>query len=155
MQPPKPKDLIHPEISLLPLVDIYLVLMIVLLVVGPMVRAGSAKPGQPEGQPGRPGAGAKTAGAAAAPGMLALDEPQLAVSVESDGSLYVDGRQVKHADLQAVLGEIWSLTPNRPVMVKGDRRVRYEQVRWVLQSVNAAGFRRAGLTIDARAGRKR
>ena len=146
MQPPKPKDLIHPEISLLPLVDIYLVLMIVLLVVGPMVRAGSAKPVQP----GQPGARAKTAGAAAAPGMLALDEPQLAVSVESDGSLYVDGRQVKHADLQAVLGEIWSLTPNRPVMVKGDRKVRYEQVRWVLQSVNAAGFRRAGLTIDAR-----
>lgn len=143
MQAPKPKDLIHPEISLLPLIDIYLVLMIVLLVVGPMVRAGSARPGQPETR-------AKAAGTAAASGVLALDEPQLAVSVESDGSLYVDGRHVKQADLQSVLGEIWSLTPNRPVMVKGDRRVRYEQVRWVLQSVNAAGFRRAGLTVDAR-----
>ncbi len=150
MRPPKPKDLVHPEISLLPLIDIYLVLMIVLLVVGPMVRSGSAKPAQPGTQTKN-----KTAGAAAAPGVLSLDEPQLAVSIESDGSLYVDGRLVKQADLQKVLGEIRLLTPNRPVMVKGDRRVRYEQVRWVLQSVNAAGFRRAGLTVDARPARKR
>ena len=142
MRPPKPKDLVHPEISLLPLIDIYLVLMIVLLVVGPMVRSGSAKPEQP-------GTESKKAGAAAS-GVLSLDEPQLAVSIESDGSLYVDGRLVKQADLQKVLGEIQLLTPNRPVMVKGSRRVRYEQVRWVLQSVNAAGFRRAGLTVDAR-----
>lgn len=141
----KPKDLVQPEISLLPLIDVYLVLLIVLLVIGPMVRAGSARPEQP-GQ----AKAAKAGAAAAGPGMIALDEPQLAVSIESDGSLYVDGRHVKQADLQKVLGEIWSLTPNRPVMVKGDRRVRYEQVRWVLQSVNAAGFRRAGLTVDAR-----
>lgn len=143
MRPPKPKDLIQPEISLLPLIDVYLVLMIILLVVGPMVRAGLAKPAQP-------GTRENLAGTAAAPGVLSLDEPQLGVSIESDGSLYVDGRLVKQADLQKVLGEIRLLTPNRPVMVKGDRRVRYEQVRWVLQSVNAAGFRRAGLTVDAR-----
>lgn len=152
MRPPKPKDLVHPEISLLPLIDIYLVLMIVLLVVGPMVRSGSAKPAQPGTQ-----VRTKTAGtAAAAPsGVFSLDEPQLGVSIESDGRLYVDGRFVKQADLQKVLGEIRLLTPNRPVMVKGDRRVRYEQVRWVLQSVNAAGFRRAGLTVDARSPRTR
>jgi hypothetical protein len=34
--------------------------------------------------------------------------------------------------------------------VKGDRHVRYAQVRWVLQSVNAAGFRRAGLVAGRR-----
>lgn len=148
MQTPKPKDLVQPEISLLPLVDVYLVLMIVLLVIGPMVRAGSARPDQPAR--GKTAAMASRGGGAASAGVLALDEPQLAVSIEADGSLYVDGRLVKQADLQTVLGEIWSLTPNRPVMVKGSRRVRYEQVRWVLQSVNAAGFRRAGLTVDAR-----
>lgn len=146
MRPPKPKDLIHPEISLLPLIDVYLVLLIVLLVIGPMIRAGSAKPEPPAARAGAAAAGGASRGA----GVLALDEPQLAVSIESDGSLYVDGKLVKQADLQTVLGEIWALTPNRPVMVKGDRRVRYEHVRWVLQSVNAAGFRRAGLTVGPR-----
>jgi biopolymer transport protein TolR len=129
-------DLIQPEISLKPLVDVCLVLAIVLLVVAPMLRTGA------EAAPSR-----KPANGAARPtaSVLALDEPQLAISMEADGTLYVDGRRVAVRQLQSVLGEIWSITPNRPVLVKGDRRLRYEQVRWLLQSVSAAGFRRAGL----------
>jgi biopolymer transport protein ExbD len=72
------------------------------------------------------------------------------VEILADGSLTVDGKPVDQTELHRVLGEVWSLTPNRPVIVKGDRHVRYAQVRWVLQSVNAAGFRRAGLTADRR-----
>lgn len=128
-------DLIQAEINLMPLIDVCLVLLIVLLVVFPMVRATAA-----------PAPKAKSP----ASGVLALDDPQLPVEILADGSLTVDGRPVAQAELQKVLGEIWTLTPNRPVIVKGDRRVRYSQVRWVLQSVNAAGFRRAGLTADRR-----
>lgn len=137
MQRPK-HDLVQAEINLMPLIDVCLVLMIILLVVFPMVRVTAAPALSEEAKP------------APSPGVLALDEPQLAVSILADGSLVVDGQPVSHADLQKTLGEIWSLTPNRPVLVKGDRHVRYAQVRWVLQSVNAAGFRRAGLAADAR-----
>ncbi|MFL6201729.1 MAG: ExbD/TolR family protein [Thermoanaerobaculia bacterium] len=133
---PKHHDLIQAEINLMPLIDVGLVLIIVLLVVFPMVKA-SASP-------------ALKTGAKPVPGVLALEEPQLAVAILADGSLTVDGKPVDQAGLQRKLGEIWSLTPNRPVIVKGDRHVRYAQVRWVLQSVNAAGFRRAGLTADRR-----
>jgi biopolymer transport protein TolR len=141
-RPPK-HDLIQPEISLKPLVDVCLVLAIILLVVAPMLRTGAeaALPRKPNGAT-RPVAS-----------VLALDEPQLAISMEADGSLYVDGRRVAVRQLQSVLGEIWSVTPNRPVLVKGDRHLRYEQVRWLLQSVSAAGFRRAGLASDRRPGR--
>lgn len=130
-------DLIQPEISLKPLVDVCLVLAILLLVVAPMLRNGAEA------------ASPKTAKSASSP-VLALDEPQLAISMEADGTLYVDGRKVNQRELQRVLGEIWSLTPNRPVLVKGDRKLRYEQVRWLLQSVSAAGFRRAGLASERR-----
>ena len=129
-------DLIQAEINLMPLIDVCLVLLIVLLVVYPMVRATAAPAPKP--------------GPASAPGVLALDEPQLPVEILADGSLTVDGKPVEQAELQRELREIWNLTPNRPVIVKGHRRVRYAQVRWVLQSVNAAGFRRAGLTADRR-----
>ena len=135
---PTTHDLIQAEINLMPLIDVGLVLVIVLLVVFPMVKA-TASPA------------VKKAGAAAsAPGVLALDEPQLPVEILADGSLTVDGKPVEQTELYRVLGEIRSLTPNRPVIVKGDRKVRYAQVRWVLQSVNAAGFRSAGLTADRR-----
>lgn len=135
MRPPK-HDLIEPEISLKPLADVCLVLAIILLVVAPMLRTGAEA---------APSKSAKAAGP-----VLAIDEPQLAISMEADGTLYVDGRKVSLRDLQGVLGKIWSLTPNRPVLVKGDRKLRYEQVRWLLQSVSAAGFRRAGLASDRR-----
>ncbi len=135
MRPPK-HDLIEPEISLKPLADVCLVLAIILLVVAPMLRTGAE-------------ASSPTSPKVAGP-VLAIDEPQLAISMEADGTLYVDGRKVSLRDLQGVLGEIWSLTPNRPVLVKGDRHLRYEQVRWLLQSVSAAGFRRAGLASDRR-----
>lgn len=136
MRPPK-HDLIEPEISLKPLVDVCLVLAILLLVVAPMLRTGAE-------------AAPKPAQKTQASSVLALDEPQLAISMEADGTLYVDSRKVSQRELQGVLGEIWSLTPNRPVLVKGDRKLRYEQIRWLLQSVNAAGFRRAGLASDRR-----
>lgn len=130
---PLKHDLVQAEISLAPLIDVSLVLLIVLLVVFPMVKATAA-----------PGRNAKPA--PASPGVLAIEEPQLPIEILADGSLTVDGEPVAQADLHKKLAEIWAITPNRPVVVKGDRRVRYAQVRWVLQSVNAAGFRRAGLT---------
>ncbi|MEA2561478.1 MAG: Biopolymer transport protein ExbD/TolR [Acidobacteriota bacterium] len=130
-------DLIQAEINLMPLIDVCLVLVIVLLVVFPMVKATAASPAVKKTE-------------ASTPGVLALEEPQLPVEILADGSLTVDGKPVGQAELHRVLGEIWSLTPNRPVIVKGARHVRYAQVRWVLQSVNAAGFRRAGLTADRR-----
>lgn len=133
-------DLIQAEINLMPLIDVGLVLVIVLLVVFPMVKA-TASPALKDKE---------TETEAPTPSVLALDEPQLPVEILADGSLTVDGKPVDQADLHGVLGEIWSLTPNRPVIVKGDRHVRYAQVRWVLQSVNAAGFRRAGLIAARR-----
>jgi biopolymer transport protein TolR len=136
MRPPR-HNLIEPEISLKPLADVCIVLAILLLVVAPMLRTG-AEAALP-----------RAARQPAAPA-LALDEPQLAISMEADGTLYVDGRQVPVRKLQSVLGEIRSIAPDRPVLVKGDRRLRYEQVRWLLQSVSAAGFRRAGLAQEKR-----
>jgi biopolymer transport protein TolR len=132
-------DLIQAEINLMPLIDVCLVLAIVLLVVFPMVKATAS--------PAALKTGVKPV---SAPDVLALEEPQLPVEILADGSLTVDGKPVDQTELHRVLGEVWSLTPNRPVIVKGDRHVRYAQVRWVLQSVNAAGFRRAGLTADRR-----
>jgi biopolymer transport protein ExbD len=136
-------DLVGAEISLLPLIDVCLVLMIILLVVVPMVRVGTAE-ALPEtakgGQPASPQPGSPN------PNILSLDDPQLKVTIHADGRLVVDGRFVEANDLQKTLGEIWAVSPDRPVIIEGDRRLRYAQVRWVLQSVNAAGFRRAGVT---------
>ncbi|HYN21539.1 MAG TPA: biopolymer transporter ExbD [Thermoanaerobaculia bacterium] len=137
-------DLIEAEISLTPLIDVCLVLMIILLVVVPMVRVGIAETPEAAAK-GRDRTAAPPQPGSPNPNVLSLEDPQLAVAILADGSLVVDGRFVEPKDFQKTLGEIWSASPDRPVIIKGHRRLRYEQVRWVLQSVNAAGFRRAGL----------
>ncbi len=148
---PLKHNLIEPEISLKPLFDVSLVLVIMLLVVAPMLRTGVEASAPVQG-PNRSSRGA--AAPAAVPGappaapVLSIEDPQLALAMEADGTLYMDGHPVALRELQSKLGEIYSLTPNRPVIVKGARRLRYEQIRWILQSVSAAGFRRAGLAAD-------
>lgn len=128
---PTKHDLIQAEINLMPLIDVGLVLVIILLVVFPMVKATAAPAPKPASSP--------------TSGVLALEEPQLRVEVLDDGSLIVDGEPVAQAELQKKLREIWSLTPNRPVILKVDRHVRYAQVRSVLHSAHAAGFGSAGV----------
>lgn len=139
-------DLIEAEISLTPLIDVCLVLMIILLVVVPMVRVGIAE--TPETAKGKARTAASQRPGSSTGSVLSLDDPQLAVAILADGRLVVDGRFVEAKDFHKTLGEIWAVSPNRPVVIQGHRRLRYEQVRWVLQSVNAAGFRRAGLMAD-------
>ncbi len=158
---PLKHNLIEPEISLKPLFDVSLVLVIILLVVAPMLRTGAEASSRAKG-PSPPRSGISGARSLAgppgpsgpsrtpAPLVFPIEDPQLPISMEADGSLYVDGRPVALHQFQSVLAEIAVLTPHRPVLVKGDRRLRYEQVRWVLQSVSAAGFRRAALAADPR-----
>jgi len=40
--------------------------------------------------------------------------------------------------------------PNRPVLVQGDRRVRYGQVRQLMGEIYRAGFQRVALIMDTR-----
>jgi len=134
MERPRPlkHDLVEAEINVMPLIDVCLVLMIILLVVFPMVRVTAAP-------------AVKTPAKPAAGGVMALEQPKLAVEILADGSLTVDGEPVPQAELHTKLREIWTLTPNRPVVLKVDKRVRYAQVRWVLRSAYAAGFGSAGI----------
>lgn len=131
MKRPLKHDLVEAEINVMPLIDVCLVLLIILLVVFPMVRVTAAPAAK---------APAKPTG-----GVMALEEPKLAVQILADGSLTVDGEPVPQTELQKKLREIWTLTPNRPVVLKVDKRVRYAQVRWVLRSAYAAGFGSAGI----------
>src|ERR1044071_716459 len=91
-------DLVQAEINLIPWIDVCLVVAIVLLVVFPRVKATAS--------PAALKAGAKPV---SAPGVLALEEPQLPVEILADGSLTVDGKPVDQAGLQRVLREVWSL----------------------------------------------
>jgi biopolymer transport protein ExbD len=41
-----------------------------------------------------------------------------------------------------------AIAPDRPVVVQGDRRLRYGQVRLILELIQQAGFRNVGLIAE-------
>jgi biopolymer transport protein TolR len=132
MTRPRPLRIVHHEISLLPLVDCCLVLVILFVVVLPLTGVPSP--------PRKP--------AASTAARMVDTGPKISVLILADGSIDIEGRHVQARELPAVLDEVRSVSPDRPAVVQGDRHVRYRQVLAVLQALNAAGFRRASLVTE-------
>jgi biopolymer transport protein TolR len=125
---------IRSEITVTPLVDVCLVLLIIFMVVAPILNAG-VKVDLP-----------KTAKVPPLPG----DQSQLAVSIAADGGVYVRSNRVADADLAGFLTAIHDAEPDREVIVRGDRRLGYERVSEVLAILSEAGFKRVGLVTERR-----
>jgi len=54
---------------------------------------------------------------------------------------------VAREELAKLLVALHAAGPDRPVLVKGDRRLRYRQVRELMGELYRAGFRRVSLMI--------
>jgi biopolymer transport protein TolR len=122
------------DINVTPLVDVCLVLLIIFMVVTPLL--GKAKVKLPETRD---------------PEAMPEQKGQLTVSIQEDGALSLGAeRQTDAASLAAALRAAHDRSPEQAVVVKGDRRLTYGEVRQVLRRVNESGFTHAGLAADKR-----
>jgi biopolymer transport protein TolR len=120
------------EINVTPLVDVCLVLLIIFMVVTPMLQKG-VDVALPE---------------TVDPAKMPEGQKQITISIKSDGSVFVQQNWVTNENLPAALKEIHDQNPEKTVVVKGDRRLKYKDVRKVMRIINEAGFTRVGLVID-------
>src|SRR6266545_2003536 len=127
----KPKMVadVKSDINVTPLVDVCLVMLIIFMVVTPMLQKGVdvmlPQTNQPEKMP--------------------EGQKQLTISIKQDGHVFVNQNWVPDENLEAELAKIHNQTPDKDVVIKGDRRLKYKQVRKLMQQVNEAGFPRVGL----------
>ena len=81
--------------------------------------------------------------ASAAP---SLAKPQTkAITVTNDGKIFLDTVPVTLAELQQRLVQQMSLTPDFPVVVKGDSQTQYQNVMDVLDLLGRLGITQVGL----------
>jgi TolR protein len=125
---------VRSDINVTPLVDVCLVLLIIFMVVTPLLQKG-VNVTLPE---------------TVNPEKMPENEKQLEVSIKSDGNVFVGQNWVPNDNLPDTLKEIYTNNPDRQVVVKGDRRLKYKEVRKVMRLLNEAGFTRVGLITDKR-----
>jgi len=123
---------LHSDINVTPFVDVCLVLLIIMMVVTPLMVTG-----MPVHLP-----------AARSAGATAEDSRQLPITVNADGTLYVDAAVIRGEQLAAELQRRHDAHPERPVLVRGDVSVRYGEVAAVVDACRLAGFKDVALATD-------
>ncbi len=119
------------DINVTPLVDVCLVLLIIFMVVTPMLQTGVPVQLPETGNPDKYPENAK----------------QLKITITDDGKIFFskDDWIPSTAELQRRMTDINRETPDKEVVVKADRRLKYKDVREVMKAINEAGFTRVGL----------
>ena len=119
------------EINVTPMVDVMLVLLIIFMVSAPLLTVGV-----PVELP-------KTEAGA----MEEQAEP-LTVSIQADGSIYLQESETPFAELPARLQALAGERLNKPIYVRADGRAPYAKVAQVMARLGAAGFTSIGLITD-------
>ncbi|HVN75665.1 MAG TPA: biopolymer transporter ExbD [Thermoanaerobaculaceae bacterium] len=121
---------IKSEINVTPLVDVCLVLLIIFMVVTPLLQSGvpvllpeTSKPEKyPEGQ------------------------KQVKIAIQEDGKMFIGQDWVpSKAEMVRRMDEMLKADPQKEVVIKADRRLKYRDVREVMKALNDAGFSKVGL----------
>ena len=127
------ENAVRSEINVTPLVDVCLVLLIIFMVVTPLLMEGKPVQLPQTDQPEKMPEGAK----------------QIDVAIMVDGSVHVGDTWIPDlAQLKARLVDIYTATPDKDVVIKADRRVKYRDVRDVMRIINEAGFTGVGLATE-------
>ena len=124
-------------INITPLVDVVLVLLIIFMVMAPEMRKGpdvnlpnTAKPSAQGDERGR-----------------------ILVSIDETGGLWIDDKPVASDHFTEALIAAVSAVPDPKVVIRGDARLNFREVRQAMLVVEQAGFRGVGL-VAKRAGAK-
>ena len=129
---------VRSDINVTPLVDVCLVLLIIFMVVTPMLQNGVdvSLPETPT------------------PEKMPENQKQLTVAIKFDpanedgGQVFVSQNWVPDDNVKSALETVYNETPDKDVIIKADRRLKYKRVRQVMQLINEAGFSRVGVVTE-------
>jgi biopolymer transport protein TolR len=117
------------SINVTPLVDVVLVLLIIFMVMAPQMRKGpevnvpkTPKPSQQGDERGR-----------------------ILVSIDEAGGLWIDNKQVTAEHFSETLRAAVGAETDPKIVIRGDAKLNFRQVREAMLVIEQAGFRGVGL----------
>lgn len=136
MQIEDSKGSLMADINVTPLVDVVLVLLIIFMVITPMLSSGMAVE--------LPKAGSST---------TVNDAGQhLVVSVRADAAIFVDTKRSSLDQIVDDLNAEWRKEPNRALLIKGDKSLKWKQVHGVMDKVRENGMTTMLLAAEKKSG---
>ena len=125
---------IQATINITPLVDVVLVLLIIFMVMAPQMRKGPdvnlPNTTKPKGQGDERG--------------------RILVSIDEAGGMWIDDQPVAAERFGDALRAAVGTQPDPKVVIRGDAKLNFRQVREAMQAVEQAGFRGVGLIAKGR-----
>jgi biopolymer transport protein ExbD len=122
------------SINITPLVDVVLVLLIIFMVVAPHMRQGK---GPEIDMP-----------ATAKPREQGVDRPRIVVTVDEHGGLWIDDKPVAAEGLGDGLRAAVGTETDVKVVIKGDAKLPFGEVRQAMNAIEQAGFHGVGLIAE-------
>ncbi|MBX2804844.1 MAG: biopolymer transporter ExbD [Hyphomicrobiales bacterium] len=123
------------EINVTPFVDVMLVLLIIFMVSAPLLTSGVP---------------IELPDSSASPAPIPSDANPLSITVDPDGRIYLQDRELSLDEIGAKLSVIAKLRGQDPVYLRGDSGANYGQLMQVMGQINAAGFERILLVSNVR-----
>ena len=118
------------DINVTPLVDVCLVLLIIFMVVTPLLQSGVPVLLPETNNPDKYPEGQK----------------QVKVAIQEDGKMFIGQDWIPtRAELIRRMDDMLKADPQKEVVIKADRRLKYKDVREVMKALNDAGFSKVGL----------
>jgi biopolymer transport protein TolR len=123
---------IKAEINITPLVDVVLVLLIIFMVITPMLQRGKDVQ-LPQVH---------------APDKESKEGDPLILSVTRERKTFLEQTDLDEAGLEAQLKQEFAAQPGRKILLKGDERLTYGDVRKVMEVARKAGSRSVSLGVQ-------
>ena len=119
------KNKLFTEINITPLTDIFLVLLIIMMVIAPTFQSMDNTIVAPEINSG-----------------IAIEQKNATVSINREGVMYLNGKQIKQADLVSELTTLKPTLEKPELVVKADESVKSSEILRVMDAAQEAEFKK-------------